>query len=219
MSSLVKGVTSIFSGNAADKTARRVATTQEGIAQQYGDLYGDLGEYYGEFAEPAQDIYSTLRSLITGEDYSAFRESPGYQFNVNEGLRALERAGATPGGTGRYSGATLKALQERGMGLADQEFGGYLDRLGGLFNLAYGAGQQELQAPIQALAQQAPLQIGAQQLKGQGREAKIAGYGAGVGSLAGLATNAYDNYVRGGGGVNPSNIYMAPTSSNLPWLA
>ena len=183
MSGLTKAVGSIIGGRNAEKTARRVALTQEGIANQYGDLYGDLGEYYGEFAEPAQDIYSTLRSLITGEDYSAFRESPGYQFSVDEGLRALERAGATPGGTGRYSGATLKALQQRGMGLADQEFEGYLDRLGGLFNLAYGAGQQELQAPIQALAQQAPLQIGAQQLKGLGREARFAGAAAGLGGL------------------------------------
>lgn len=194
MGGFVSGIGSIIAGRNAEKTARRTAAAATDVAGRYGDLYGELGDYYGQFAEPAQDIYGNLTDLITGVDYSSFRESPGYQYSVDQGLKAIERAGAAGDGTGRFSGATLKALQSRGQNLADQEFANYLGRLGGLFDLAYGAGRQQRLAPINALAQQAPLEIGAQRLKGEGREARMSGLVSGIGqigsSLAGLAMGA-----------------------------
>lgn len=56
-----------------------------------------------------------------------FRTSPGYEWQLQQGLRAVDAAHAAKG-MGR-SGAVLKAEQEFGQGLADKEFGDYYNRL------------------------------------------------------------------------------------------
>ena len=62
-----------------------------------------------------------------------FTTSPGYQFQLEQGLRAVD-AGAAAQGMLR-SGATLKAEQEYGQGLANQDFGTYYNRLYNLSQL------------------------------------------------------------------------------------
>jgi hypothetical protein len=66
-----------------------------------------------------------------------FFTSPGYQFRLDEGLRAVD-AGAAASGMLR-SGATLKAEQRFGEGLASQEFGDYYNRLYQLSGLGANA--------------------------------------------------------------------------------
>lgn len=61
---------------------------------------------------------------------SGFRETPGYQFSYNEGMRAVNADRSAAGMA--QSGSRLKALQERGTGLADQEYNNYLNRLAAL---------------------------------------------------------------------------------------
>jgi len=62
-----------------------------------------------------------------------FTASPGYQWQLEQGLRAVD-AGAAGQGMLR-SGATLKAEQEYGQGLANQDFTNYYNRLFGLSQL------------------------------------------------------------------------------------
>jgi hypothetical protein len=66
-----------------------------------------------------------------------FQTSPGYQFSMDQGLRAVD-AGAAAKGMLR-SGATLKAEQTFGTGLADQEFSNYYNRLFQLSTLGENA--------------------------------------------------------------------------------
>ena len=56
-----------------------------------------------------------------------FQQSPGYQWQLGEGLRAVD-AGAASRGILR-SGATIKAEDTFGQGLANQDFGNYWNRL------------------------------------------------------------------------------------------
>ena len=60
-----------------------------------------------------------------------FQTDPGYQFQLQQGLRAVD-AGAASQGMLR-SGATLKAEDTFGQGLAEQDFTNYYNRL---FNLS-----------------------------------------------------------------------------------
>lgn len=66
--------------------------------------------------------------------YGGFEASPGYQFRLDEGNKAIERAasagGYLPGGPGGESGAFTKGLMRYGQGLASQEFGEHFNRLG-----------------------------------------------------------------------------------------
>jgi len=69
----------------------------------------------------------------SGAALDAFRSSSGYKDLVREGLSAVN-ANAYARGMGN-SGATLKALQDRGTSLADRSAGAWLGNLGTLMNL------------------------------------------------------------------------------------
>jgi hypothetical protein len=58
---------------------------------------------------------------------STFQSSPGYQYQVSQGLRGVD-AGAASQGILR-SGATIKAEETLGSNLANQDFGNYWNRL------------------------------------------------------------------------------------------
>lgn len=83
-----------------------------------------------------------------GPDYSAFFQSPGYQFRQDEGIRAIDRSASARGQL--MSGGTLRELQRYGQGLASSEFGNYANRLSSLAGIgqtaAFGGGQLGAQA-------------------------------------------------------------------------
>ena len=77
-----------------------------------------------------------LYGMAQGEwDY---KTDPGYDFRLQEGNQAIERAaGTAAGGPGRYSGATLKALTQYGQDFASNEYGrAYGRRVGTLSPIA-----------------------------------------------------------------------------------
>lgn len=90
------------------------------------------GQYF-DTREGADNYLADLRSR--GTEYGGFRETPGYQFNVSEGQKAIDRSAAARGMA--LSGATLKAHERFRQGLADQTYGAHLNRLAGVS----GAGQ------------------------------------------------------------------------------
>lgn len=135
-------------------------------------------------------------------DYSQFQESPGYQFAQDEAQRAIERSAAARGDI--VSGRTLKELDERSQQIANQQYGSYLNRLGGLFGTSFGAGQASAQVPFNVAAQTVPLDIYGQQVMAQGNIARTAGIGSGVGALvqtaADIATGGATSGLGGMGG-------------------
>ncbi len=70
---------------------------------------------------------------------STFQQSPGYQWQLQQGLRAVD-AGAAAQGMAR-SGATLKAEETYGQGLANQNFQQYYQNLAGLSGQGLTASQ------------------------------------------------------------------------------
>jgi hypothetical protein len=69
--------------------------------------------------------------------YGGFFTSPGYQFRMSEGLKAIDRGAAARGQLG--SGATIKAEQRYGEGLAASEYDAYTSRLAQLAGLGQSA--------------------------------------------------------------------------------
>ena len=57
--------------------------------------------------------------MPTGQE--ALNQDPGYQFRMQEGMKAINASAAAKGGL--QSGAALKAAQQYGQGLASQEYG------------------------------------------------------------------------------------------------
>lgn len=60
-----------------------------------------------------------------------FQASPGYQFALNQGLNAVQNSAAAGGSL--ESGRTLKALQDYGQGMANQEYNNWYGRRAGEF--------------------------------------------------------------------------------------
>lgn len=65
-----------------------------------------------------------------GTPFQGFQESPGYQFALDQGNASINALAGARGGLN--SGATLQALQNNGIGMANQEYGNWWNRLSGI---------------------------------------------------------------------------------------
>jgi hypothetical protein len=125
---LVGGIgSSLISSNAASNSADKAnAAQRQALEQSRADL-----EPWRTAGQTALTGVQNAAGLNGQPGYdaamSAFHTSPGYQFQLDQGLRAVD-AGAAAQGFGR-SGAVLKAEQAFGSGLADQSFKDYYNRL------------------------------------------------------------------------------------------
>jgi hypothetical protein len=128
---------SLLQANAASSAADKAnATQQQGLAQSRADLAPWTTA--GGAAIPAVQDASGLNGQ-PGYDaaMAGFHTSPGYQFQLDQGLRAIDAGAASKGILN--SGATLKAEQTFGTGLADKEFTDYYNRLFDLSKLGESA--------------------------------------------------------------------------------
>ena len=133
--------------SAADKAAEaqtNAANSAQALEEKKLDLIrGDFAPYR-DAGSRALGYYEDFLGA-NGPDASAsarnmFQTSPGYDFAFDEGMRATEGSAAARGSF--QSGGTKKALQDRGMGLANQEYGSYLDRFLGLANMGQNSAAQ-----------------------------------------------------------------------------
>lgn len=79
---------------------------------------------------------------------NAFQTGPGYQFALSQGLQGVDRGASAKGLLG--SGNAAMALNDYAQGMANQEYGNWLSRLGGLsqMGLSAAAGQTGRQNSI-----------------------------------------------------------------------
>lgn len=133
---------------AAKKAAEvQAATAREnrGLAEQYttsslGDLDTALASALGEtdqYAAAGTNALSALQSFLglkgpeeAASVLSTLEASPAYQFNLQQGYKALDRSRNAGGRL--YSGGTLKAAQEYGQGFASNALSGIMDRISGI---------------------------------------------------------------------------------------
>lgn len=113
-----------------------------------------------------------------------FTATPGYQFRLNEGIKALDRSSAARGMN--LSGAQLKGVQRYGEGLASDEWNNYrggVAQLAGFGNSAAGTQSQANQALGAGLGNAAIA----------GGQARVSGY-ANMGNLLGNAASQVPMY-------------------------
>lgn len=79
-----------------------------------------------------------------GTPYGGFTKSPGYDFQLSEGLNAIDQSAASRGNL--FSGETMKAAQQFGAGLAAQDYSNYFNRLMGVSNQGQNAAAGQGQA-------------------------------------------------------------------------
>ncbi len=98
-----------------------------------------LEEIDAQIAQIESQIATAMQAGGGSPDYSAFYQSPGYQFRMDEGTRAVERSAAAKGKL--MSGGLLRELTRYGQGVASGEFNAYADRLASMAGIGQSATQ------------------------------------------------------------------------------
>lgn len=126
----------------ANKIAAQTADKNRAVAQ---GIYNDSVARYQPDIDRGNTAGTAVSALLgLGGDASAqqaafknWQDSTGYQFNLNQGLGAIN-ANAYASGQGN-SGATLKALQDRGTQTANTYFNNYLGQVQSVQNVGSNA--------------------------------------------------------------------------------
>lgn len=179
-----------FVGGGANQAQRYLGQGVAGAMGQYGqaraDLQGGAAAYeplsslassYGQGRALYQDALGINGPGGNARATSAFEAGPGYNFQLDQGLDAINRR-RNAGGM-LASGNADRDAQVYGQGLAKQEYNNWLNNLGGFVS-------PELQATSGAAAGQAGIASNLASL-GQGAAGLLNSAGA---QRAGVATNA-----------------------------
>lgn len=121
--------------NATENAWRTNYRTSNALRRTGRDLFGGAAQ----MGNNALQAYASNLGLGQAPEGYSLAMSPAAQFQMQQGREMIE--GGAAGAGGLYSGATLEALQDRGQGIAAQDFN---NQQGQLFNLG-GVGQQATQ--------------------------------------------------------------------------
>lgn len=140
-----------YAGNRAASAQRNAANEAKNrLNASKNEALGRLDPYsnYGQQAlAPLSALlygktFDTQTGDFTGdvpesERFNAFQQSPGYQYQLDQGLKAIQRQNAATGTL--LGGNTLKELQGYGNDLANQDFNQYINTLMGQANIGQQA--------------------------------------------------------------------------------
>ncbi len=127
---------------------------QHFIESGYGN---DYYSPYSTTGAAANQMYGNALGLNGAQGNQAarqaFQTSPGYEFATGQGIQALDRSAAGAGMFG--SGNAAMALNDYGQGMANQQYGNWLQGLSGLNNqgLAAATGQTARQGALANIEQ------------------------------------------------------------------
>lgn len=145
-------------------------------------MAGDRGGAGG--AGAASGAPSDGGNQLAGPDYSAFYQSPDYQFRLNEGLNAVQGSAAAQGGL--YSGNALRAINDFASGTAANEFGNYVNRQLALAGMGQAATTQAGNAALQTGANIGNLLVNQGNARASGIINQTNAITGGINDLAGL---------------------------------
>ena len=175
-----------------------------GGQEQFGGDIAKFGQYHYGADGSRRDLTQFNTGASGGGQYGGFIASPGYQFRLDQGLKAIERSAAARGGL--RSGATMKALNDYAQGTASDEFQRYS---AGLQSLA-GVGQSATQSIAQAGQNYASNSASTNAALGAGRASAYMNTGNAINSTVGNLASAY-LYSKGFGGSGGVTKTPAPS--------
>lgn len=141
-------------GQESANLAPYVYTGQGAVNALYGNI-GTLATPGGLTESPT--AYGGIPSAPTPYNLpnytlSQFQQSPGYQWQLQQGVNAIQNAAGPK--TGVLSGNTLQALQTYGTGLANQDWWNWLNNQQNNYNTGYQANNQNYWNQYNAAAAQ-----------------------------------------------------------------
>lgn len=189
---------SIISGNKAAKAQKDAANAS--IVESRRQYDQDRADY-APWRAAGEGALSRLTTSMTDPSKSAFMESPGYQYRIDQATKAVQNSAAARGQLA--SGATMKALNRVIQGEASSEYGNWWNQNAGLA----GVGQAAVNATSQSGQNASNNIINANRDAGNARASSYANTGSSINSGINNVLSAY--LFNRGGGFN-QNPYTTP---------
>ena len=142
------------------------------FGDQYAQNFQNLSQSYAPYTQTGLSSNAALQRLIS--DPSSLSSLPGYQFQLDQGINALDRSAAARGMLN--SGRQSKDLLRFGQGLADSTYGSQLARLMALNQQGIGATGAQVGTQAQGLQGQ----LGTRQTAYQGQYGAAPTIGQGI---------------------------------------
>lgn len=189
---------------AAQSAAAMLQREQTLGREKAQELYGQFLPAAGYGAEATQQ----LRDVVLGGDMSKFYTSPGYQFRLDEGTGAVEKAMAARGG--RRSSTAFKSISDYAQQSASGEFDNYLNQLSNFGTQATNIGLQGIGGIMQQYGGVSPGQIAQAQLGvGQAKTSRRTGIESGLMDLGAAGASMAGGMGLGGGAFGMSAAQQA----------
>lgn len=122
----IAGVGSIAGAAIGSNAANKAAKRQESAAKQANRLQKEMFDIQRADQQPWRQAGIGALSQLGNQDFQRdftmndFQKDPGYQFRLDEGLKAIQRSAAARGGL--QSGGTLKSIGRYGQDYASNEY-------------------------------------------------------------------------------------------------
>lgn len=209
--SAVAGIGSaVIGANAADRASKaEMASADKATATQL-DMYNKTRDDLKPYNDTGKGATYTLAGLfglpgadgqVHPPDYSAFENSPDYQFAKSEGIKSLDASAASKGNL--LSGGMFKDLEDYAGGIASQNYGNYVQRLMGLAQLGENAGAQTGSFAVNTGANVANTQL-------RRGDAQASGIVGGANAITGGIGNVLKAFNQGAG-INNGTAYAGST--------
>lgn len=191
------GASAVAGSKAAKAQKKGVDQSVAEQRRQYDQTRAD----YAPWRAAGESALARLTNEMKEGATTAYTKSPSYDFRLSEGVKAAERSAAARGRLG--SGATMKAVQRYGEGLASDDYSAWWNRNAGLA----GVGQQATNATAAAGENMANNVSGAYQTAGNARASSYLTTGSAINrGLQGVA-GAYLAQQGGGYGPNAYGVW------------
>lgn len=181
---------SLIGGKKSKKAGKTAASGYDAAAEQYRNALAASQAYMQPYQQAGTAGLANLDRLNSG-DYSAFNQSPDYQYALKEGLAGVEGSAAARGGL--YSGNAMRALQATGSGLASQNLGNYRNALMGQIGIGQNAAGTLTNASFNAAGGIGAGLAGSGDARASGIVGQSNAYQTGLSELGTLAGNAFGN--------------------------
>lgn len=181
-----------LNGGTSGAQSGNTITQQMPYANNPLDQHGGSGGttlFDGSTATPLNGSPDSSGTAANAPDYSAFFDSPDYQFALQQGQQGVDRDAAARGAL--YSGGHTADVLKFGQGLASQQFNNYTNRLASLAGVGQTAANE-----LGAYGQNTANSIGNLMTNaGNARASSFLQQGRIAGQTAGALGNAFNQFL------------------------
>jgi len=186
---------------------------QQGAADQANQTQANVFNMDQQNAQPymqagangLNQLQAAMPDLTKSFSMSDFQSDPGYQFQMQQGMKALQQSAAASGSLG--SGGTMKALTQYSQGLASQDYQNAFNR--------FTQSQQQKYGMLSGLAGIGQTAVGQVAGAGQNYANQVSQTQMGMGNAAAAANTASANRMSGLAGQGAGIAAMAMCDERL----